>query len=74
MSATQLQILAAHFREQGRSLKNFKKKKSDDKSQPKNCSASESSQKSSESALPDEDNLMDFTENEEHADKLPQKL
>jgi hypothetical protein len=71
MEATQMQIAAAHFKERARTAENFNKKKSYEKSQSRSASAS--SQKSSGSALPDEDDLMDFSEIENRADKPQQK-
>jgi len=73
MEATHMQIAAAHFKEQARNAENFNKKKSYKKAQPQSRLASASSQKSSGSALPDEDDLMDFSEIENCADKLQQK-
>ena len=62
LEVTQMQIAAAHFKERARTAENFNKKKSYEKVQPKSCSTSASSQKSSGSVLPDEDDLMDFSE------------
>ncbi len=69
MEATHMQIAAAHFKERARHAENFNKKKSYEKTQPQSRSASASSQKSSGSALPDEDDLMDFSEIKNRADK-----
>jgi hypothetical protein len=73
MEATHMQIAAAHFKERVKNAENFNKKKSYKKAQPQSRSASASSQKSSGSALPDKDNLMDFLEIENRPYKPQQK-
>ncbi len=73
MEATHMQKAAAHFKERARNAENFNKKKSFEKAQPQSRSASASSQKSSGSTLPDDDDLMDFLEIKNRADKPQQK-